>query len=247
MRMETNVIRVENVNRAYQSGGAAHPAVRDLSMQVAKGEFVAIMGPSGCGKSSLLNMLSGIDRPDSGRVEVSGVRIDQLSETKLAQFRRTHVGIVFQFFNLIQNLDVLSNVEMPALLAGVSRSDARTRSQELLGLLGIGELRGRMPGQLSGGQRQRVAIARALVNRPTVLLADEPTGALDQESGQTVLALFQKLHSEGQSIVMVTHDPKVSGFAERILVMQDGRIAEEVRRGEQGAHPMAERLLGVGR
>ncbi len=240
----TALITVQDLSRTYRSEGAEHPAVRHVSFDVAQGEFLALMGPSGCGKSTLLNMLGGIDRPDTGSVMVDGIRIDTMSETQLALFRRRHVGIVFQFFNLIHNLDVTGNIELPALLAGMPAAKARGRTQELLKSLEIGDLAGKMPGQLSGGQRQRVAIARALVNKPTLLLADEPTGALDQESGSAVLRLFRTLHSQGQTIIMVTHDPKVSGHAERILMMQDGRIAEEMRPAAQPASRLAQRLLG---
>ena len=242
---ETALVSVSNVTRTYRTDGTEHPAVRGVSFDVAPGEFVALMGPSGCGKSTLLNMLGGIDQPDSGEVHVAGSRIDHLSETQLALFRRKHVGIVFQFFNLIHNLDVTANIELPALLAGMSPAQARTRSMELLDALDIAPLTAKMPGQLSGGQRQRVAIARALINRPTLLLADEPTGALDQEAGQSVLRLFRSLHAQGQTIVMVTHDPKVSGHAERILMMQDGVVAEELRPSSGGAASrLAQRLLG---
>lgn len=228
-----SAICVENVGRAYRAEGTAHTAIKDVSFAVGRGEFVAIMGPSGCGKSTLLNILSGIDRPDTGAVTVSGVRIDRLSESGLALFRRAHVGIVFQHYNLVQNFDVTANIEFPALLAGTAAVQVRQRSLELLAALGIADLARRMPGQLSGGQRQRVAIARALINRPAVLLSDEPTGALDQESGQLVLGLLRQLHRQGQTIVMVTHDPKVAGLAERILMMQDGRLVKEIRQGER--------------
>ncbi len=240
------LISAVNVVREYRSEGAVHPAVRGVSLRVESGEFLALMGPSGSGKSTLLNMLGGIDRADSGEITVAGERVDRLSETGLALFRRRHVGIVFQFFNLVGNLDVVSNIELPALLAGAPAQQIRSRSAELMAQLGIAEFARKMPGQLSGGQRQRVAIARALINRPTVLLADEPTGALDQESGHAVLQLFREVHKQGQTIVMVTHDPKVSGFAQRILTMQDGKVAGEVRPDRQGAGRMAERLLGLG-
>jgi putative ABC transport system ATP-binding protein len=223
------LIAAQNVSRVYQSDGTSFAAVIDVSLAVEAGEFLALMGPSGCGKSTLLNILGGIDRPDSGAVHVAGTRIDSLTETQSALFRRRHVGIVFQFFNLIHNLDVRDNIELPGLLAGLPAREAHARADELMATLGISDLAQKLPGRLSGGQRQRVAIARALINRPAVLLADEPTGALDVESGQSVLRLFRQIHAQGQTIVMVTHDPKVSGHAERILMMQDGRLVDEVR------------------
>ncbi len=242
----TIIVNALNLTRAYRDDGAYHPAVQDVSLQVASGEFVALMGPSGCGKSTLLNMLGGIDRPDRGQVTVAGQSIERLSETRLALFRRRHVGIVFQFFNLIHNLDVRTNIELPGLLGGAAASAVRSHARELMESLDIADLAGKMPGQLSGGQRQRVAIARALINRPSVLLADEPTGALDQENGRAVLRLFQRLNrEERQTIIMVTHDPKVAGYAGRIVVMQDGRLAEESRPAEQEMGRLAARLLGV--
>ena len=223
------LVAAEHVSRIYRNDGTSQAAIADFSLMAAEGEFVALMGPSGCGKSTLLNILGGIDRPDGGEVRVAGVRIDQLSETQLALFRRRHVGIVFQFFNLIHNLDARDNIELPGFLAGFSANDVHKRASELMEMLGIGDLARKMPGRLSGGQRQRVAIARALINRPALLLADEPTGALDQESGQAVLRLFRQLHARGQTILMVTHDPKVAGHAQRILMMQDGRLVDEIR------------------
>jgi putative ABC transport system ATP-binding protein len=176
---------------------------------------------------------------------VDGTRIDTASESQLAKFRRRHVGIVFQFFNLISNLDVQGNIELPGQLAGLSASELRTRTQALMAAIGIADLSRKMPGQLSGGQRQRVAICRALINQPTLLLADEPTGALDQESGQAVLRLFRKLHADGQTIVMVTHDAKVAGYAQRILTMQDGTIVAESRPADGGGERLMERILGA--
>ncbi|MFZ5817459.1 MAG: ABC transporter ATP-binding protein [Bacillota bacterium] len=234
------ILSARQVSRTYQEDGQPHTAVRAVSLEAEAGQFLALMGPSGCGKSTLLNILGGIDRPDTGEVWVAGVRIDRLSETALALFRRKQVGIVFQFFNLIQNLDVLSNIELPGLLAGRPAREVRQRALELMEALEIAELRAKMPNQLSGGQRQRVAVARALINRPAVLLADEPTGALDQEAGAGVMRLFRRLHAEGQTILMVTHDPKVAAHAERILLMQDGQLTEEM---QPGGGRLAERFL----
>ncbi|MDF2626543.1 MAG: transporter ATP-binding protein [Symbiobacteriaceae bacterium] len=239
---ESTILRAHEVSRTYREAGNRHAAVSQVSVSVSAGEFVALVGPSGCGKSTLLNILGGIDRPDSGEVWAAGTRIDHLSETALALFRRKHVGIVFQFFNLIHNLDVLGNVELPAHLGGESGREARRRSLELLESLDIGELAGKMPSQLSGGQRQRVAIARALINRPSVLLADEPTGALDQEAGAGVIRLFRRLHAQGQTIVLVTHDPKVAAQAERVLLMQDGTLVDEVHPGARPGGRLAEQF-----
>lgn len=241
----SSVVSARSISRAYKGDGTASWAVREASLEVARGEFVAIMGQSGSGKSTLLNLIGGIDKPDTGEVWVDGTRIDTASETQLSKFRRGHVGIVFQFFNLIHNLDVAANIELPGQLAGLPTSEIRTRTRELMEAIGIAELARKMPGQLSGGQRQRVAICRALINRPTLLLADEPTGALDQENGQAVLRLFRRLHGEGQTIVMVTHDAKVAAYAGRILTMQDGQIVAESRPSEAGSDRLVERLLGA--
>jgi putative ABC transport system ATP-binding protein len=182
------------------------------------------MGPSGCGKSTLLHLLGGLDSPDAGTVSVDGEAVGGLSETERALLRRKRIGYVFQFFNLVQDFTVAENIELPMLLAGERRDAARRRRCELLEAVGLSDVADASPSQLSGGQQQRVAIARALANRPGVLLADEPTGNLDTESARQVLALLRAQHDAGQTIVMVTHDPRVAAAADRLLVMEDGRF-----------------------
>ena len=195
-------------------------------MGVAGGEVVAIMGPSGSGKSTLLNLIAGLDRPSAGTVTVAGRRIDTLGESALARFRARHVGIIFQFFNLLDDLTVEDNVLLPAQLAGASRRKAQARAGELLARMGIEEHRNAYPARMSGGQRQRVAIARALVNSPAVLLADEPTGALDSATGQEIGALLRELNEGGQTLVLVTHDPDLAErFAARTVRIVDGQLA----------------------
>ena len=216
-------VRVRGVRRSFEAELAPVRALRGLDLDVATGEFVALMGPSGCGKSTVLNVVAGLDRPDEGSVEVAGERIDGRDEEWLARFRRRHIGVVFQFFSLLDGVSVLDNLVLPGILGGLRRRAAAVRGRELLGLLGIGEYGGRLPGALSGGQRQRLAIARALVNDPDLLLADEPTGTLDSEGAQEVLALLRRLHAGGQTIIMVTHAPEVAAGAERIVRMRDGR------------------------
>jgi putative ABC transport system ATP-binding protein len=201
-------------------------------LTVAPGELVAIMGPSGCGKSTLLNLLGGLDRPSAGEIWLAGKRVDQLSEAAWAVARRRQIGFVFQFFNLIGNLTVADNVELPALLAGMSRAEARKRRAALLEELGLADKANTIPGRLSGGQRQRVALARALMNWPALLLADEPTGNLDTASTREVLALLHRYHAAGQTIVLVTHDPNVASIADRVVTMRDGQIVEERRLSE---------------
>jgi putative ABC transport system ATP-binding protein len=220
-------VDARGLTRTFQTGDVPVPALRGVDLSLEPGSFTAIMGPSGCGKSTLLHLLGGLDRPTSGEIFVAGQRADQLSEAKWSVLRRRQIGIVFQFFNLIGNLTAADNIELPALLVGTPHTEARRRSQELLDLLGIGDKAGALPGRMSGGQQQRVAIARALVNRPTILLADEPTGNLDSESTREVLALFQQLNQNGQTILLVTHDARVAAVADRVITMRDGRIVDD--------------------
>jgi putative ABC transport system ATP-binding protein len=219
----TDLIQVNNVTKRYDGD---QPAVDQVSLTVAPGEAVAVMGPSGSGKSTLLNLIAGLDRPTTGTVSVAGRRIDNLSETGLARFRRDTIGMIFQFFNLLDDLTVLDNVLLPAQLTGMPRSRATTRATELLARLGIDGHRNAYPGRLSGGERQRVAIARALVNRPVLLLADEPTGALDTAAGEEIGALLLELNQEGQTLVLVTHNPDLAArYATRTVSLVDGHLA----------------------
>jgi putative ABC transport system ATP-binding protein len=228
----TPVILTRGLAKDYEGGVRA---LRDVDVEIGDGEFVAVTGPSGCGKSTLLNLLGGLDRPTRGEIELAGRRVDGFSEARWALVRRDEIGFVFQFFNLIANLSVADNVELPGLLAGLSSKEARTRRQELLDRLGIAEHAGQAPGHLSGGQQQRVAIARALINRPRVLLADEPTGNLDSASARDVMALLRAAHDErGQTIVLVTHDARVAARADRVLAMRDGAVAHETRLQDRG-------------
>ena len=199
-------------------------ALRGVDLTVERGTFVALMGPSGCGKSTLLNLVAGLDEADEGTILVAGEEVPVGSEDDHALIRRRHIGIVFQFFNLLEGMTVLENVALPAIIAGRNRKAAETRARDLLDLLGIGDKVSAMPGVLSGGQRQRLAIARALANEPTLLLADEPTGALDSAGGQEVIELLSRLHTGGQTIILVTHDPDVAAAADTVLMMRDGRI-----------------------
>jgi putative ABC transport system ATP-binding protein len=222
-----DVIRVEGVTKTYQAGGP--PALAEVSMTVQAGHVVAVMGPSGSGKSTLLNLIAGLDRPTAGSVTVAGERIDKLGESALARFRARHVGIVFQFFNLLDDLTVEDNVLLPAQLAGASRKQARARAGELLARMGIEQHKNAYPARLSGGERQRVAIARALVNAPELLLADEPTGALDTATGQQIVRLLRQLNEGGQTMVLVTHDPALADrYAARTVRLVDGRLAGAV-------------------
>ncbi len=218
------VCRAQGVRKTFEAELAPVRAVRGVDLDVAAGEFVAIMGPSGCGKSTLLNLIAGLEVADEGQITIAEEVITDKSEDELARMRRRHVGVVFQFFNLLEGMSVLENVVLPAVIAGTKRKPAETRARDLLDLLGLGDKAKEAPGLLSGGQRQRLAIARALANEPTLLLADEPTGALDSEGGHEVLELFKRLHSDGQTIIMVTHNEEVAAAADRIVRMRDGRV-----------------------
>jgi putative ABC transport system ATP-binding protein len=220
------LIELSEVTKRYDSTGQA--ALDGVSLVIRPGDAVAIMGPSGSGKSTLLNLIAGLDRPTAGHVTVAGQRLDQLGETGLARFRRDQVGMIFQFFNLLDDLTVTDNVLLPAQLAGLPRARARARAAELLDALGLARHGNAYPGRLSGGERQRVAIARALVNSPALLLADEPTGALDSAAGEHIGALLRDLHRSGQSLVIVTHNPELAArYADRTVQLTDGRIVSD--------------------
>ena len=220
-------IRVRDLTRVYQRGGAPVQALAGISLDITPGAFVAIMGQSGSGKTTLLNILTGVDRPTAGEVWLDEQRLDTLSEAGLAILRRRRIGLIFQAFNLLNNMSALENVMLPALLAGRSASEARKLATALLDELDLGKRFSMLPGQLSGGQQQRVAIARALVNKPSVLFADEPTGNLDAQTGQSILRLLKRLHAQGQTIILVTHDAQIASQAERIIIMRDGKIIDE--------------------
>jgi putative ABC transport system ATP-binding protein len=227
-----SLISLSEVTKRYQSGG--QPAVNRIGLEVTPGEAVAVMGPSGSGKSTLLNLIAGLDRPTSGTVTVAGQRIDTLSETGVARFRRQRIGMIFQFFNLLDDLTVADNVLLPAQLTGIRRARAQARLDELLAALRIERHRDAYPARLSGGERQRVAIARALVNRPALLLADEPTGALDTAAGEQIGELLLDLNRSGQTMILVTHNPDLAArYASRTVRLVDGRVASDTFTGAQ--------------
>ena len=224
MSDNTAALAMRGVRKTFEAENAPVRALRGVHLSIEAGEFAALMGPSGCGKSTLLNLVAGLDIPDEGEITVAGEAVTGRSEDELARMRRRHIGLVFQFFNLLESMTVLENVALPAVIAGRRRKMAETRAADLLDLLGIGDKADALPGVLSGGQRQRLAIARALANEPTLLLADEPTGALDSEGGEEVIELLSRLHRSGQTIVLVTHDAGVAAAAGRVVRMRDGRI-----------------------
>jgi len=223
------IVETVGLSRFYPGDGAPVRAVDGVDLVLTEGESVSVMGPSGCGKSTLLHLIGGLERPTAGVVAIAGQRVDGLSEAAWARLRRRGIGFVFQAFHLVDELSAVENVELPALLVGVSRRAARKRALELLERLGVGDRAGHLPDRLSGGQRQRVALARALVNEPVLVLADEPTGNLDSHATGEILRLFAGLREARQTLLLVTHDPRVAASADRLLTMRDGEIVEDTR------------------
>jgi putative ABC transport system ATP-binding protein len=222
-------IACQQVVRSYPMGSAIVHAVRGIDLTIARGEFAAITGPSGCGKSTLLHLLGAVDRPTTGRVLVNGRDTASLSDREATDFRLRHIGFVFQRFYLMPTLSASENVELPLAEAGMDKRARKVRARELLGYVGLGDRLDHRPTQLSGGEQQRVAIARALSNEPALLLADEPTGELDAETGVRLLELFGRLHRDGRTLVFVTHDAVVAQAAQRVIRLHDGRVASDIR------------------
>ena len=221
------MIQIKEVRRVYQLGSSIVEALRGISFQVEEGEFMAIQGPSGSGKSTLLNILGCLDRPTSGRYVLEGMEVGALDDDELAFLRNQRIGFVFQTFNLLPRLSALKNVELPLVYSGVAQKERRERALATLAAVGLLHRSGHRPQELSGGEQQRVAIARALVNRPAILLADEPTGNLDSRVGEEIMALFEELHQTGSTLLVVTHNPQVAERARRILYLQDGRLLKD--------------------
>ncbi|MBT2491014.1 ABC transporter ATP-binding protein [Streptomyces sp. ISL-96] len=230
-------LRAEGLVKTHHGEGAPVRAVRGVDLSVRQGEFVAVTGPSGAGKSTMLHLLGGLQRPDSGSVWLDGACTDSYSEARWAVERRRRIGIVFQFFNLVSNLTVADNVELPALLAGTSPKRARAERESLLAELGLQGKARSMPGELSGGEQQRVALARALVNHPGLLLADEPAGSLDSKGTREVMRLLTRFHQRGQTIVLVTHDARLASAADRVISFYDGRIADDAELDDDAGLP----------
>ena len=222
--MSDRVIHVEELVREYQMGTERVQALRGLSLTIRRNEYVAIMGPSGSGKSTFMNLIGCLDTPTAGTYWLSGQEVSRLSDDALARVRNREIGFVFQTFNLLPRATALHNVELPLIYAGVSARERRQRAEEALTRVGLASRMQHRPNELSGGQRQRVAIARALVNRPSILLADEPTGNLDSTTSEEIMRVFGDLHREGQTIVLVTHEPSIAAHAERVVVLRDGQL-----------------------
>ena len=228
----TPVIQLTKLTKLYGFGDASHNALSDVTLKIDKGEFIAIMGPSGCGKTTLLNILGLLDRADDGEYTLDGKSVDRLSRKQQARVRSNQLGIVFQSFNLINRLTVLENVALPLTYKGMRRTKRLKRASEVLRTFHLQEREYYMPWQLSGGQMQRVAIARALVNEPSIILADEPTGNLDSRSSHVIMEELSQLHKQGNTIIMVTHNPNLTSYASRVINMLDGTIASDTKKSE---------------
>lgn len=232
-----SLIRLQNISRRYQMGAETIHALRDVSLVIERGEYVAIMGPSGSGKSTLMNLIGCLDTPSAGRYELNGTDVSQMDDNQLAEVRNREIGFVFQTFNLLPRSNALHNVELPLIYAGVPAEERRRMALAALTQVGLADRIHHRPNELSGGQRQRVSVARALVNRPSILLADEPTGNLDSKTGEEIMALFDELWRGGHTIVLVTHEEDIARHARRIVRIRDGRIAADERRAAGGTVP----------
>lgn len=221
------LMRLTNIVKSYRNGEQDLKVLKDINLTVYEGEFLAIMGPSGSGKSTLMNIIGLLDRATSGNYVLNGTEVEVLSDRKLAQVRNEEIGFVFQQFFLLAKLNALQNVELPLIYAGVSVSKRRERAKKFLEKVELGMRMKHLPSELSGGQKQRVAIARALVNNPSIILADEPTGALDTKTGQQIMELLTELNQEGKTIIMVTHEPEIADFATRKIIIRDGEITTD--------------------
>jgi putative ABC transport system ATP-binding protein len=233
MTSESPIINIEHISKVYEMGTEQVFALRDVSLTISKGEYVALMGPSGSGKSTLMNMLGCLDTPTSGRYEFNGANVNEMDDDDLAEIRNREIGFVFQTFNLLPRASALSNVELPLVYAGLKTEERHRRATAVLASVGLAERAQHRPNELSGGQRQRVAIARALVTNPSIILADEPTGNLDSKTGQEIMALFDELYKQGNTVILVTHEEDIARHARRIIRLRDGLVESDQTNGER--------------
>jgi len=224
-----SIIELHDVHKVYDMGAEKVRALNGVDLAIGRGEYVAIMGPSGSGKSTMMNLLGCLDTPSTGSYVLNGTAVEKLDDQELAAIRNKEIGFVFQTFNLLARTDALQNVELPLIYAGVSRKDRRERAARALDRVGLGDRKHHLPNELSGGQRQRVAIARALVNEPSILLADEPTGNLDTATSTDIMNLFDELHRQGNTVILVTHEPDIAAHADRKIVLRDGKVLTDVK------------------
>ena len=230
-----SLIRLQNISRRYQMGGETVHALRDVSLEIQRGEYVAIMGPSGSGKSTMMNLIGCLDTASSGRYELNGINVSEMDDNQLAEVRNREIGFVFQTFNLLPRSNALHNVELPLIYAGIPADERRKIALGAIAQVGLADRMHHKPNELSGGQRQRVAVARALVNQPSILLADEPTGNLDSKTGAEIMALFDELSRKGNTIIVVTHEEDIARQSRRIIRLRDGLIASDEKLGNQSA------------
>lgn len=222
-----SVIKLNSITKVYQMGAEEVHALRGVSLEIARNEYVAIMGPSGSGKSTLMNIIGCLDTPTAGLYELNGANVSDMNDNELAKVRNKEIGFVFQTFNLLARSDVLHNVELPLIYGGVSSTERKRMAKDALQRVGLGDRMTHKPNELSGGQRQRVAVARALVTRPSILLADEPTGNLDSKTGEEIMGLFEDLHRDGNTIILVTHEADIAAHAHRVVRIHDGKIESD--------------------